>query len=126
MTTTKRYMVNVISFALATATCVGLAVYAHDALDTAHEYALARTTHDQSNHVLSHAQPCEYEDASGPNDGPVCEWEADSAGLANGGDSFVALRLDPCMTVYLYRPGDSGTVDLCDGSGWTADTRDDA
>jgi hypothetical protein len=65
-------------------------------------------SHDERERVTL-APPCEYEDASGPHDTPFCRWDAPTAGLANGGQSFTAYRLSDNSTRYEY---DNGTVDV--------------
>ena len=48
---------------------------------------------------------CEYEDASGPKDAPVCRWDAATAGLANGGQSFTAYAMTD-GTLFVYDNGE--------------------
>jgi hypothetical protein len=61
--------------------------------------------HDEHMRTTVVPQPCEEEDASGPND-DVCRWDADTAGLANGGLSFTAFHPDKCTVVFLYDNGE--------------------
>ena len=70
-------------------------------------------THDEHPvHVVT-VPACEQEDASGAHDGPICRWDADTDGLANGGYSYWAVHLDSCRVQFQYDRLPWETVNEC-------------
>jgi hypothetical protein len=59
--------------------------------------------------VVQSTPACTEEDASGPTDAPVCRWDADTAGLGNGGLSFTVYTVPGYVKLYVY---DNGADDV--------------